>query len=102
MTDNNIPPIPYTYFYHRQRIAFEPFLPLDTLGGYDPHALFDSLKRTFDLKTDYELARLLDVRPVMISKIRHFTTSVTSDLLLRMHDKTGLSIAELRRRLGVL
>lgn len=91
----------YSYQYDKVRVRFTPFTPMDELGGYDPMALIESLKQTFALRTDNDLARLLDVTPALLSKVRNLRIAISADLLIRMHDKTGLTIDELRRRLGV-
>lgn len=67
---------------------------------YDPNQLFDTLLDTLHLKNDAALARVLDVQPPMISKIRHRRLSVSAGLLLRMHEVTGKSIRELRDLMG--
>ena len=81
--------------------TYRPMPVLCSLPGYDADALLDSLMKDFNLKNDAALARLLEVAPPMISKLRNGHASVTADMLLRMHDKTELSIRALRSRLGV-
>lgn len=93
--------IEYSYMHHTTRYPFTPFRPMYEMDGYDANGLIDSLKETYGFRNDIDLCRLLDVAPPTISKLRNARMSVSGDLLLRMHDKTGLSIAELRKRLGV-
>ena len=58
----------------------------------------ESLK--LNLKNDAALSRALEVRPPVISKIRHRTLPVGASLLIRMHEVTDLSIRELRELMG--
>jgi hypothetical protein len=67
---------------------------------YDPGKFFDRLLGDLRLKNDAALARVLEVGPPVISKIRHGRLPVGSALLIRIHEVTGLSIADLRFLLG--
>lgn len=67
---------------------------------YDPNGLLDSILKTKSLKNDAALARLLEVAPPVISKIRHRKLPVGASLLIRMHEVTDLTIAELRLLMG--
>lgn len=62
----------------------------------NPKRLITGVMRHGAIKTDSDLARLLGVSPSLISRVRHGDYAVSAELLLRMHDKIGLSIAELR------
>ncbi|MCL1887057.1 MAG: helix-turn-helix domain-containing protein [Betaproteobacteria bacterium] len=68
--------------------------------GYDPNPLLDMLILRQNLKTDAELARILEINPSVISKIRHAKTRVSASLLLEIHEMTNLSIRELRNIMG--
>jgi hypothetical protein len=70
--------------------------PLVSQEGYDPNRLLDALIQKLGLKNDAALSRALEVRPPVISKIRHRTLPVGASLLIRMHEVTDLSIRELR------
>ena len=70
--------------------------PLVSQDGYDPNRLLDALIQKLNLKNDAALSRALEVRPPVISKIRHRTLPVGASLLIRMHEVTDLSIRELR------
>jgi hypothetical protein len=48
------------------------------------------------LKNDAELCRVLEVQPPIISKIRHRKLNVGATILLRMHEKSNISIRELK------
>lgn len=67
---------------------------------YDPNRLLDRVRETLHLTNDAALARTLHVRPPVLSKIRHRRTPVSASLLIRIHEETNLSIAELRELLG--
>lgn len=67
---------------------------------YDPNRLLDALLSTLALKNDAALSRLLEVEAPTISKIRHHRLRVGAGMLLRMHEVSALSIAELRTLMG--
>lgn len=72
----------------------------EEIGGYNPDRLLDVLRENFRLKNDTELARMLEVAPQVISKIRHRRVPLGAALLIRMHEVTGLNIMDLRYILG--
>ncbi len=74
--------------------------PLVSQEGYDPNRLLDVLIQKLGLKNDAALSRALEVRPPVISKIRHRTLPVGASLLIRMHEVTDMSIRELRELMG--
>lgn len=67
---------------------------------YTPTRLLDTLIETLQLRNDSQLCRLLDVAPPVISKIRNSRMSVGASMLIRMHDASGISIADLRYLMG--
>lgn len=67
---------------------------------YDPNNLLDALIEKLKLKNDAALSRALEVAPPVVSKIRHRRLPVTAAVLIRMHEVTGLSIADLRMLMG--
>ena len=69
--------------------------------AYEPSALIDGLIDRMRLKNDAALSRLLEVAPPVISKIRHRRLPVGASLLLRMHEKTGMPVSELRKLAGI-
>ena len=73
---------------HRAR-ALEP-------SSFVPNKLLDTLIERMQLKNDAELCRVLEVQPPIISKIRHRKLAVGATILLRMHEKSDLSIKELK------
>lgn len=70
------------------------------LQRYDPDQLLAALLGKLNLKNDAALSRALEVSPPVISKIRHRRLPVTASLLIRMHEVSALSIAELRQMMG--
>lgn len=72
----------------------------NTVVQYDPNKLLDTLIEKLKLKNDASLSRLLEVAPPVISKIRHGRLPVGASILIRMHEVTGMSVAELRELLG--
>lgn len=73
---------------HRARAA-EP-------SSFKPNKLLDTLIQRMHLKNDAELCRVLEVQPPIISKIRHRKLNVGATILLRMHEKSDIPIAELK------
>jgi len=70
------------------------------IATYDPNRLLDTLISKLGLKNDAQLCRVLSVAPPLISKIRHRRLPVGAALLIRMHEATGITIAELRELMG--
>ena len=68
--------------------------------NYDPNHLLNSILEKLELKNDASLCRFLELKPHVISKIRNFHVMVSPYVLIRMHEKTGLSIGELRALMG--
>jgi hypothetical protein len=69
-------------------------------NSYDPNSLIDALIQRLKLKNDAALARVLEVEPPVISKIRHRRLQVGASLLIRMHEESELSIKVLRTLMG--
>ena len=67
---------------------------------YNPGHLLDKLISRLQLKNDRALADALDVDPPVISNIRGHRLPVGATLLIRMHEVSDLSIAELRLLMG--
>jgi plasmid maintenance system antidote protein VapI len=61
-----------------------------------PYELFDAIKREFGLKNDAALARELEFTPPQISKVRAGVIGCTDTLILRIHEKMGLTVQEIR------
>ena len=67
---------------------------------YDPNHFIDQLAMRLRAKNDAALCRMLGVEPPLVSKIRHRRLAVGAPLLIRVHEVTGLAIADLRQLLG--
>ena len=70
----------------------------DTTGA---NKLLDCVRERMGVKNDAALCRALAVAPAVISKIRHGKLQVTSRMMIRMHFRSGLSIAEIFALLGL-
>lgn len=55
-----------------------------------------------NLKNDAALSRAIGVKPPIISKLRDGKTSMSAALLIMFHEKTDISIAELKRITGYM
>ncbi len=64
------------------------------------HALLDYLIKAFKLRNNAELAKALGVTEGAISKIRHGINKVNAEFILRVYDKTDMSIEEIRALIG--
>lgn len=67
---------------------------------YNPNYLLDELIAKLELKNDAALARMLEVAPPVISKIRHHTLPIGATILIRMHEVSDFSIRELKEMLA--
>ena len=67
---------------------------------YNPDRVLDVLSINFRVKNDSALARMLEVSPPIISKIRRRKTAVGASLLIRIHEVCGLEIDDLRCLMG--
>lgn len=73
---------------------------LSAEATYDPNHLLDCLIAKLDLKNDAALSRALEVAAPVISKIRHRRLPVGASMLIRMHETSEMSIADLRELMG--
>lgn len=64
-----------------------------------PNRLIDTLITEQRLKHGYALSTFLDVLPSTITKIRKGQV-VTGDLMIRIHERTGMSIARIKELAG--
>ena len=58
--------------------------------------LLDELQSRFDIKNDRQLAAKLNLSTPVISRIRNGKSAVSSDVIIRIHEVLGLSIAEIK------
>lgn len=59
--------------------------------------LFDTIIAAQKLKNDAALSRLLEVTPPQISKVRHGRLVVGDSLILNIHRRLGIPVAEIDR-----
>ena len=60
------------------------------------HRLLDHLIKRYELKNSRALADLLGMTQGGISKLRYKTNKVSVEFILRVYDKTDLTIEEIR------
>ncbi|WP_143131128.1 bacteriophage CI repressor [Noviherbaspirillum humi] len=66
-----------------------------------PHPLLDFILSRMNLPNDAALCRRLEVKPYYISKVRNRRERVSAELLIALHEETGISIRELKSHLEV-
>jgi len=71
------------------------------VDSYDPDNLLNVLIEKLNLKNDAGLSRALEVAPPVISKIRNRRLPVGATMILRIHDKAGMQVNEIRQLMGV-
>jgi plasmid maintenance system antidote protein VapI len=54
--------------------------------------LFDLAIKEKGLKNDADLCRLLELEPCVISRMRHGKVRVSSETIIRMHQRAGVSM----------
>lgn len=74
--------------------------PLYKLESYDPEPLLDAISQAISVKSDNALAKALGITQGAMSKIRNKHKPVSAEVLLRMHDISGLSIRQMRNLMG--
>jgi len=57
--------------------------------------LFDHLIKSRKLKNDAALGRMIDVRPAVISKIRHGRLKVSAQIVINIHLVTDMSVLDI-------
>lgn len=62
-------------------------------------AFLDRLIAENHLKTDAALSRFLDIAPPLISRIRSGRISFSSANIIAVHEKTGVSVADIKAAL---
>lgn len=60
------------------------------------NALLDLASGMLKAKNDAQLSRALDVAPPVISKIRHARLPVGATLVVKIHETTGMAVAEIK------
>lgn len=67
---------------------------------YLGHPLLDFLKKEYKLKNDAALAKALGIKPPTISKLRANRQTMSAEMKIIIHKKTGMSIADIESFLG--
>ena len=63
------------------------------------HKLFDHIKQYYKIKSDVELAELLDISPPELSRFRNNQKRPTARLILAIYDMTKMPIEKIREML---
>ena len=58
--------------------------------------IFDIIKDEFNLKNDRQLSEFLEIRPSVLSRLRHGKMTFTPTYLLAVHDATDWSLDKIR------
>jgi len=67
---------------------------------YLTHPLLDFIKKEYKLKNDAALAKALGIKPPTISKLRANRQSMSAEIKIIIHKKTGMSIEDIESFLG--
>jgi plasmid maintenance system antidote protein VapI len=62
---------------------------------YLGHPLLDFLKKEYKLKNDAALAKALGIKPPTISKLRANRQTMSAEMKIIIHKKTGMSIEDI-------
>jgi DNA-binding transcriptional regulator YdaS (Cro superfamily) len=65
------------------------------------HALLDYVIARLQLKNDAALCRYIGVVPPVLSRIRHRGRSVGPQMILSIHEATGIPVAKIRMLVAV-
>jgi plasmid maintenance system antidote protein VapI len=63
--------------------------------------LLDKIIREFNLRNDAALARMLDIAPPVISKLRHGRTELSAAIVVRIHEATELPVSTIKKIAGL-
>lgn len=58
--------------------------------------LFNVLRKRLGFANDRILADWLEISPATMSKIRHGARQVSAEVILRVHEQLGISVADIR------
>jgi Spy/CpxP family protein refolding chaperone len=73
---------------------------VDDRTKYMPSRLFDLVCKQHALKTDRELAHLLGIGSPQTCRVRHGLQPLSGQLLIRIHEVTGMQIQQLKILMG--
>lgn len=62
--------------------------------------MFDEVRHRLGLRFDADLARVTEISTATLSKMRHRTQPIGAMTLIRLHEATGMSIAQIRALMG--
>lgn len=62
-----------------------------------PHAVLDAVLDITGCKNDAALCRILDISPPILSRVRAGKLGVSSNIILAIHEKTHMSVANIRK-----
>lgn len=68
--------------------------------SYTPNRLINRVAAMLELERDAHLARVLNVYPSDLSRMRSRQRFIDAEMMIRIHDVTGLSIEEIRELMG--
>lgn len=68
---------------------------------YDAEKFLEFAMKACGVKNDYKLALALEIAPPTISRIRHRVVGLSSDMLLLIHEYSGVPIKELKEAAGL-
>ena len=63
--------------------------------------LFKHLKKHYGLRNDTDIAEFLGTSTTMVCELRSNKRRVTGDFILKVYDKTSLSISIIRNMMGI-
>jgi plasmid maintenance system antidote protein VapI len=66
------------------------------IENYHPNNILDALSKLLGVRSDAELAKILDSSAPVVSRIRRYKCGISGDLLIKMHEVSKLSIQDLR------
>lgn len=69
--------------------------------NYNPDAVLDFAASVLGCRNDHQLAHRLGMDPAQVHRARKRREGISSEMLLRMHEASGVPIAQLRRLMGV-
>ena len=64
-----------------------------------PHTVLDTIRRQHKLRNDRELCDFLDMQASVISRIRSGKMAMSAEVILTVHETTGMPIAVIKAML---
>jgi plasmid maintenance system antidote protein VapI len=61
-----------------------------------PHSLLDEVIAKLNAKSDGHLSRLLEIPPPTLSRIRNGKQKPSAEVILCIHEKTGMPVAQIK------